>query len=180
MKAYDRFLDIISKLVGWIASALLTAMVLIVTWQVFARYVLKNAPAWSEEISLILVVWFGLLGAGLGVRDGSHLAVEFLVRGLKPGAQRFFHRLSFALIISFSTLMIVSGFRLVALVGGHGESNAATGIPVAVTYMAIPVAGIFIFMHAIRHLIGLFGENYEIVSATIETETVSEKEADAD
>jgi len=81
--------------------------------------------------------------------------------------------------MSFSILMIVAGFRLVALVGGHGEINAATGIPVAVTYTAIPLAGIFIFMHALRHLVGLFGKNHEFSAETPEAEAAALKE-DAD
>ncbi len=156
MKAYEALLKAISKLVEFVTCALLTALVLIITWQVFSRYVLGTTPSWSEEISVILVVWFGMLGAGLGVRDGSHLAVEFIVRGMSAGPRMFFHRLSFALIIAFSGLMVIGGFRLVKFVMDNNEINPATGIPVGYTYLALPLAGIFIFMHALKHLLDLF------------------------
>lgn len=177
MKAYQTLLKIISKLVEIVTCALLTALVLIITWQVFSRYVLGATPSWSEEIAVILVVWFGMLGAGLGVRDGSHLAVEFLVRGMSEGPRMFFYRLSYALIIAFSGLMTVAGFRLVKFVMDHGEINPATGIPVGYTYLALPLSGIFIFMHALKHLADLFAGRTDAVSGSI-TETREEVAAE--
>ena len=41
------------------ASALgLVGMTLIIGWQVFARYVLNAAPSWTEQASLLLMLWF--------------------------------------------------------------------------------------------------------------------------
>jgi len=175
MKAYESILKAISRLVEWITCSLLVVLVLIISWQVFARYVMGKPPSWSEEIAIILVVWFGLLGAGLGVRDKSHLAVEFFVRGMKGGTKMFFYRLSYALIVAFSVLMIAAGSRLVRFVNLNQEINPATGIPVGFTYLAIPLAGAFIFLHAMKHLIDLFRGTYEI--RDLEAEAAEELEA---
>ncbi len=161
MKIYDGILNIFSKIVEFVTGLLLTSIVLIISWQVLTRVILKVTPSWSEEISMILVVWFGMLGAGLGVRDKSHLAVEFLVRIMPDGLKQFFFRLSYALICCFSIVMVVAGFRLYSFVMAHGEINPATGIPVGYTYFAIPVAGIFIFLHSLRHIIDLMAGTYD-------------------
>ncbi len=39
------------------------AMLVLVLWQVFTRYVLNAAPNWSEELARHCMVWAGLLGA---------------------------------------------------------------------------------------------------------------------
>ncbi|MFH1539194.1 MAG: TRAP transporter small permease, partial [bacterium] len=139
---FKSFTVVISKIVEAATCVLLTALVVIISYQVFSRFVLNTTPYWTEEISLVLVVWFGLLGAGLGVRDGAHLAVEFLVRLFPEGIQQSCRRLSYAMISCFAVVMVVSGGRLVLMT--TGQTLPATNLPVAITYLAIPLGGLFI------------------------------------
>lgn len=147
---YKSLTGIVSKIVEAVTCTLLAVLVVIISYQVFMRYILNSNPHWTEEISLVLVVWFGLLGAGLGVRDGAHLAVEFFVRILPGWLGPSIRRFSYTMISCFAVVMVVAGARLVQMT--TDQTLAATKLPVAASYLAIPLGGLFILMHAILQL----------------------------
>ena len=53
----------------YIAVTCLLGIVAVVVGSVFWRYVLKDAPAWSEQVALILVINVAMFGAAAGVRE---------------------------------------------------------------------------------------------------------------
>ena len=67
---YSRFLDVL---------VVLTVVILIipVTLQIFARFTeLIPRYIWTEEAARFLLVWMIMLGAMIGVREGSHFIVD--------------------------------------------------------------------------------------------------------
>ena len=147
---YGAILRVVSVGVEVLTGVLLTALVVIISSQVFSRFILGKTPYWSEEISLVLVVWFGLLGAGLGVRDGAHLAVEFVVKAMPATARVVVQRFVYAVICCFALVMVVSGIRLVMLT--TTQYLPATQLPVSVSYLALPLSGVFIFLMSLFKL----------------------------
>lgn len=69
-------------------------MTALITWQVFARYALNRPPPCTQEIALSMMVWLGLVGASLGVREGIHMGVEMLATRPPRDAQRAVERLA--------------------------------------------------------------------------------------
>jgi TRAP-type C4-dicarboxylate transport system permease small subunit len=67
---YSRFLDVL---------VVLTVVILIipVTLQIFARFTdLIPRYIWTEEAARFLLVWMVMIGAMIGVREGSHFIVD--------------------------------------------------------------------------------------------------------
>ncbi|HWM28732.1 MAG TPA: TRAP transporter small permease subunit, partial [Woeseiaceae bacterium] len=59
----------ISRSAQWFAGIGLLLMTLIIGWQVFARYVLNDSPAWAEQAALLLMIWYVMFAAAAGVRE---------------------------------------------------------------------------------------------------------------
>ncbi|WP_420859858.1 TRAP transporter small permease [Marivivens marinus] len=87
-----------------IAVAALAVMVCLILGQVFFRYVLNDAPNWTEEGARFGMLWMTGLMAPLAFRQGGFVAIDMLERALpKIGATL----LSLALLcISFWVLII--------------------------------------------------------------------------
>ena len=62
-----------------ISAAGLVLMTLIIGWQVFARYVLNASPAWSESSALLLMLYYIMLAAAVGVYENFHLGLKILI-----------------------------------------------------------------------------------------------------
>src|SRR5699024_12210507 len=76
IKQVKSFID---KVLLYFSLTLLTAMVLIILYQVFARQVLHSTPSWSEELSRVLFVWVSFLGIAYGFKERLHIAVGLVV-----------------------------------------------------------------------------------------------------
>ena len=87
----DWFTALNARLSRWamyVAVAGLLAIVGVVVGSVIWRYILNDAPAWSEQVALILVINVAMFGAAAGVRDEGHIGMESLT-GLLPPTPRF-------------------------------------------------------------------------------------------
>ena len=60
---------ILNQIVSILSGVSFAAMVILVVWQVFTRYVLKHPSTWSEELVSYLFAWMALFGASLAVSD---------------------------------------------------------------------------------------------------------------
>ena len=63
----DRIAESLANIVAKVASLGLVIMTIVITWQVFGRYVLNASPVWSESVALITMLYFVLLAAAVGV-----------------------------------------------------------------------------------------------------------------
>jgi TRAP-type C4-dicarboxylate transport system permease small subunit len=54
---------LIDQIIRFFCCLLLSAMIIIVTWQVISRYVLNAPSTFSEELLRFGVIWLSLLGA---------------------------------------------------------------------------------------------------------------------
>ena len=70
---------ILDRAVDFAAILIMAALVLDVLWQVLSRYILKNPSAWTEELAAFLLVWAGLLGSCIALRQKAHLGIDYFV-----------------------------------------------------------------------------------------------------
>ncbi|MDP3404259.1 MAG: TRAP transporter small permease [Brevundimonas sp.] len=151
-------LGILAFISRWISRATLAFAALglivmtgIIGWSVFARYILGDAPTWAEQAALLLMVWFVLLAAAVGVREQFHLGMTAATGAMPAGLQR---------ICRASSLLVVAGFGLAMGIWG-GELVARTwafdiptlGIPRGAAYLPLPIAGWLTVLFALEHLV---------------------------
>ncbi|MDQ3398457.1 MAG: TRAP transporter large permease subunit, partial [Deinococcota bacterium] len=131
-------------------AALLLGIVLVISWQVIARYLPGiRVPRWTEEISLILMVWLSMLGSGLAVRAGEHLAVDVIVRQFPAAFRRLFMRAIWLLVAVFGIYLALYGWELSSRT--MMQTFAATKLPVGWMYMGIPLGGLLVAFYALRN-----------------------------
>ena len=69
--------------------ALLSAMVTIVLYGVFMRYIMLSAVSWAEEAPIYMMIWVAFLAGGLCIRRGTHIGVDVFIKFL-PQRVRIF------------------------------------------------------------------------------------------
>lgn len=129
----------------------LIVMTGIIGWSVFARYVLGDAPAWAEQAALLLMVWFVLLAAAVGVREQFHLGMTAATDAM-PVALRGISRIAALLCIAgFGAAMGIWGGELVARTWAFDIPTL--GVPRGAAYLPLPIAGWLSVLFAVEHLI---------------------------
>ena len=136
----------------YVATGFFIALLVLVVFQVVTRYVLHNAPVWTEEVARYCMVWGGLLGATVAFKEGSD---PFLVPPPTRGNP-----------VWLSGARILRAMATVAFLGPilyHSDkfllrtwqrTTEALGIPTAFITVAVPLAVVIIFFHLLAQLLG--------------------------
>lgn len=120
-----------------ILCLLLASMSTLAFAQVVARYFLGSPLTWSEELLRFALIWLPFLGAGIVVRKGQLIAVEFLV-GLLPAKLVEVIRVAILLLAGlFWLVLAVYGFSVLGIV--QGMRAGATEVPMWIIYSVIPL-----------------------------------------
>ena len=138
------------RLVELAAGLLIGAITVLVSVQVFARYVLNDTPAWSEELCRYFFVWASFLGACVAMRRTAHLGVDSLVTRLPAGAREVVRHAVCAVIGVFAAIMVWQGQALVPEMAT--QRSPSMGISLQYVFAAIPIAGALILALQIRDL----------------------------
>lgn len=80
-------LALLERLVGGTVIAAMAVMVVVVSLQVLLRYVFNTSLDWAEDVARLLFVWSIFLAIPLGIRQGSHIAIELVTLHLAPAAR---------------------------------------------------------------------------------------------
>lgn len=144
---------LLDRIADTIVLSLLTLMVLVVSWQVFTRYVLGFSPVWAPETALLLVGWVAFLGIAIGIRERSHIAVGYVVDRLPSAMRKVVERLGPVLMLLFGGYLIVQGWDFTTLMAQ--STLPGTGLPRSVQYAAMPASGILIVLYATLQLLGV-------------------------
>ncbi|MFZ7125248.1 MAG: TRAP transporter small permease [Desulfobacterales bacterium] len=141
-------LDWMDRIINWVLALLMAAMVVIIAAQVWYRFVLNDPLSWSEELGRYLFVWISFLGAAAGVRYQVHLGIDLLQKVLPPKPYRIVVVLMNLIIQVFLVVIIVWGFRILAIV--RFQTSASMNISMLYPYLAVPVGGIFMLINSLR------------------------------
>jgi C4-dicarboxylate transporter DctQ subunit len=81
-------MKILDHLEEWIMSLMLLAMTSLAFMQVVRRYVFNTGYSWNLELTTVCFAIMIFVGISYGVRVGSHIGVDALIRVMPPGLQR--------------------------------------------------------------------------------------------
>ena len=87
-------------------------MTVIFSWLVYGRYVLNSTPTWVEQVSLLLVVLIGFLGAAIGIHKKTHLGVSYFRDRMPRFLQIFFDLVTHLMLIIFGYIMMIYSYKL--------------------------------------------------------------------
>lgn len=87
-------MKLIDKLEEWIGGTLFMGMFIVLVAQIFARQVLGRPLMWSEELSSLIFVYVGMLGISMGIRNQTHVLIDFLCSRFSPNIQKFVFTIS--------------------------------------------------------------------------------------
>ena len=133
----------------------LMAMTVVIGWQVFARFLLNNSPAWSETFSLILMLYYIMFAAAVGVSEGFHLGIKIIVARLSGAPQKWVIIVGDSSVAVFGLLMCVNSVSLVQYTNSH--IIPTLNVSRAVAYWPFIISGVLITLFSVERIcIGLF------------------------
>ena len=136
----DRILDGIYAVLDVSCKLLLLAMVVIISYTVFGRFVINRTPTWGEELSIFCMVWLAVVGSSLAVRNGIHIRMTVIEYLIPKSFIPWFHKAAYLLILLVGIALLIAGLTLYDL--DRGSIIGALGISRKWLALALPVGGL--------------------------------------
>lgn len=119
------------------SSVLVVTMVVVLTAQVFFRYVVRAPLYWSEELARFVLIWSVFVGAGFAVRRGSHMSIDVVSLIFPRKAAEAVDVIGRVIMTLFFVAIAIIGWRFA--VRFSDIQSAAMGLPLIVVYMILPI-----------------------------------------
>lgn len=133
----DRLLQ---KGVKYVSLTLIAAVVIVVLFQVFARYIFSFSFRWTEELSRLITVYAALLGGTLGARRGELACVTFLTDRFPPKMAKAADVLCAVLTVVFCAIAILGSISVLQMVIEYHQLTPAMRAPKWISYFSVTLS----------------------------------------
>ena len=135
-----KFIDGYYRLLNVLLGASVGALIVPVTIQMISRNTgLIPAWIWTEEMARFLFIWMVMLGAMIGVRDGSHFECDVWPE-LKPRGNALLQVVSMVFVLVFALVFVWYGLKFVQF--GWDQTSELADMPMTWIFIAWPLTGV--------------------------------------
>jgi TRAP-type C4-dicarboxylate transport system permease small subunit len=148
----DFISDKVNLAIGWVCIVLILFMTIEVIVAVFFRYALDAPIKWGEELARLVMVWAGLLGISIALKEGEHIGLEVLVSRLSGRSLGWCNLAAHSLVAIFLGVLLIWGINISIV--SWGTFLPALQIKWTWSHLAVPVTAAIQLIHLISMLLG--------------------------
>ena len=154
MKMVMKFLD--NRMEEVIVTVSLAIMFILVSVQIFMRYVMQNSLSWSEELARYLFILFVNVGISFGVKTKTHIRVEVFSASVGQKAKVVIQVLSDIIFLAFAVVVVYYGSITAMKIFTLNQESPALGLPMGLIYATLPVSYIAVGVRLIQNIVEPF------------------------
>lgn len=136
----------------WLTVIVMALLALITFANVLVRYFTNQSFAWTEEISVFLMIVLALVAGSAAVARNAHIRIEYFADSGSPARQRALARFGAFMVFVLFFLMAVLSMRTLYDDVRFGETSPGIGVPTWWYTMWLPILSLAIAGRAL----GLF------------------------
>lgn len=156
MQRFMFFIDAISSWVGQVFSWLVLALTLLISWEVFSRYVLNSPNAWSFDLMIMMYGTIIMMAGAYTLAKNGHVRGDVLYGFFPPRLQAALDLvLYFLFFIPGIIALVWAGYTYAAESWAIAEHSTLTanGPPLYHFKTTIPIAGVLLLMQGVVEII---------------------------
>ena len=135
-----RLFDLYHRLLVWLLVATVAVLVVPVTLQILSRFTgLIPSYIWTEELARFMFIWMVMIGAMIGVREGTHFEVDVWPQ-LGSRGNAMLRIASQVFVLVFALVFVWWGIAFTRF--GWDQLSEIAELPMWTIFIAWPVAGI--------------------------------------
>lgn len=150
---FNRWIDTSSNVGGVIAAICLLMVALIITFEVFMRYLFKSPTTWVAEMSIYLCMAIGLLGAAYALKSDGHFTIDIFIDRLGPENRKRMKIITNLMGLAYSFVFVYKGVEMVKF--SYEMEDISTGMlatPLWIPGLLIPTGGLLLTLQFINKL----------------------------
>jgi TRAP-type C4-dicarboxylate transport system permease small subunit len=128
-----------ARFLSWLLVATVAILVVPVSLQIFSRYTeLIPSYIWTEEMARFFFIWSIMIGAMVGIREGTHFVVD-LWPAMNPRAQAALRLVSAVFVLLFAAAFLWWGIDFTRF--AFNRISELAELPLWYIHVAWPLAG---------------------------------------
>ena len=147
----EKFRSVLDKVIEIFCTVIMMIMTILVSWQVFTRYVFNKPSAVTEQLTQYLFIWLVLFGSAFIFGKREHMQIIF-IKDKFPVKIGMICDIFQEIIVFIFTIGVLVGGGYLSSVRQMAQTDAALQIPMGVIYIAIPLSGVFIIFYSILNI----------------------------
>lgn len=140
------------KIEDWLTVLVMAALALITFANVLVRYFTNSSFAWTEELSVFLMIVLSLVAGSAAVGRNRHIRIEYFADSGSPRRQRLLARFGALMVVLLFAVIGTLSLRVVWDDYRFGETSPGIGVPQWWYSVWMPVLSFAIALRAL----GLF------------------------
>ena len=129
-----------SRLLSWLLVASVAVLIIPVSLQIFSRYTeLIPSYIWTEELARFCFIWSIMIGAMVGIREGTHFEVD-LWPPLNARAQAALRLVASVFVLVFALVFLWWGIDFTRF--AFNRISELAELPLWMIHIAWPLAGV--------------------------------------
>ncbi|KIL45243.1 TRAP transporter small permease [Jeotgalibacillus soli] len=137
----------------YICIALFSIMTLLVSAQIFARFIFNFPLEWSEELSRFVFIWLVYVAIALAAKHNRHLKMEIGEKTIAKKTGNWIYYFSDVIWLTFNVFMIFYGTQMVQTLLGSIQVSAVTRINMGLVYIIVPIGFTIMSLRIIQNMI---------------------------
>lgn len=143
--------NILDKITSYASVFIFIMMVLMVTYQVVARYIFSSPSSVTEILTRYLFVWLIIISATYMFGQREHINIAVLKDKLPGKAKTVVNIIIECVTIVFAGLiMVFGGFKITQM--NFVQYDSILHIPTGIIYSIIPICGVIIIFYSIYNI----------------------------
>ena len=139
MSLWRKFTAAYSWLLSWLLVISVAILIIPVSLQIFSRYTaLIPSYIWTEEMARFLFIWMIMIGAMIGVREGTHFEVDLWPR-LKPRAEAAVRLVASIGVLVMALVFVWAGIEFTRF--AWNRTSELAELPLWMIHIAWPMTG---------------------------------------
>jgi TRAP-type C4-dicarboxylate transport system permease small subunit len=136
---WRRFTEWYARALSWLLAISVAILVIPVSLQIFSRYTaLIPSYIWTEEMARFLFIWMIMIGAMLGIREGTHFEVDVWPR-MTARAQAMLRIVSGVAVLVLALVFVWAGIEFTRFAWNRISELAE--LPLWLIHVAWPLTG---------------------------------------
>jgi TRAP-type C4-dicarboxylate transport system permease small subunit len=117
------------RIEDWLTVIVMAALALITFANVLVRYFTNSSFAWTEEISVFLMIVLALVAGSAAVARDQHIRIEYFAEGGSEARRKLLARFGALMVALLFGLIAVLSVRVVWDDYRFGETSPGIGVP---------------------------------------------------
>lgn len=148
----------------YLATLCFIILTVMLTLQVFSRFILKHSWTWMEEFATIMFVWMIYLAISAAITNRKHLRIDVLLEAVPFQIKKVMLIASNVIFAAFNIYISVIMVDVIQLLGN--SKTTMLGIPQQLVYIVIPIGLIISVIRLVQDTLKLLKEEKKDLGAS--------------